>query len=109
MSVDDEYLAHKRRKEARYVLALDEFEKNLTPDRRRMPGLAAVPDVEDPRSHSSRRVLTDAAQHVLASYTSDLTDALDGTFENPSTEFLAEIVANRLLVVRRARNRQVGV
>ena len=105
MSVDDEYHAHKRREEARYVLAFDEFEKDLTPDRRSLQGSAAVPDVEDPRSHSSRRVLTDAAQHVSASYTFNLTDALDGTFENPSSELLAEIVANRLLVVRRARNR----
>ena len=54
-------------------------------------------------------LLTDAVQHVSASYTFNLTDALDGTFENPSSELLAEIVANRLLVVRRARNRQAGV
>lgn len=113
MSVDHEYRAHKRREEARYVLAFGEFEKNLTPDRRSLLGSAAVPDVEGPLSHSSWRVLlgllTDAAQHVSASYTFNLTDALDGTFENPSSELLAEIVANRLLVVRRARNRQAGV
>ena len=64
MSVDDEYHAHKRREEVLYVLAYDEFEKKLMLYQRRSLGSAAVPDVEDPRSHSSRRVslgvLTDA-------------------------------------------------
>jgi hypothetical protein len=103
MSVDDEYRAHKRREEARYVLAFDEFEKNLTPDQRRVLGSAAVPDVEDPRSHSSRRVslgvLTDAAERVSASYTPNVTEAVDGTLENPSSELLAEMLAIPLKVV----------
>lgn len=103
MSVDDEYHAHKRRQEALYVLAFDEFEKNLTPDQRRALGSAAVPDVEDPRSHSSRRVslgvLTDAAERVSASYTPNVTEAVDGTFENPSPELLAEMLGIPLDVV----------
>ena len=103
MSVDDEYHAHKRREEARYVLAFDEFEKNLTPDQRRVLGSAAVPDVEDPRSHSSRRVslgvLTDAAERVSASYTPNVTEAVDGTLENPSSELLAEMLGIPLKVV----------
>jgi hypothetical protein len=103
MSVDDEYHAHKRREEARYVLAFDEFEKNLTPDQRRMLGAAAVPDVEDPRSHSSRRVslgvLTDAAERVSASYSPNVTEALDGTLDNPSHELLAEVLGIPLDVV----------
>ena len=106
MSVDDEYHAHKRREEARYVLAFDEFEKNLTPDQRRMLGSAAVPDVEDPRSHSSRRVslgvLTDAAERVSASYSPNVTEALDGTIDNPSPELLAEVLGIPLDVVRGA-------
>lgn len=103
MSVGDEYHAHKRRQEALYVLAFDEFEKNLTPDQRRALGSAAVPDVEDPRSHSSRRVslgvLTDAAERVSASYTPNVTEAVDGTFDNPSPELLAEMVGIPLDVV----------
>jgi hypothetical protein len=106
MSVDDEYHAHKRREEARYVLAFDEFEKNLTPDQRRMLGSAAVPDVEDPRSHSSRRVslgvLTDAAERVSASYSPNVTEALDGTLDNPSHELLAEVLGIPLHVVMAA-------
>ena len=55
MSVQDEYHAHKRREQALYVLAFDEFEQNLTPEQRRMLGSAAVPNIEDTRSHDSRR------------------------------------------------------
>jgi len=103
MSVDDEYHAHKRRQEALYVLAFDEFEKNLTPAQRRTLGSAAVPDVEDPRSHSSRRVslgvLTDAAERVSASYSPNVTEALDGTLDNPSHELLAEVLGIPLNVV----------
>jgi hypothetical protein len=106
MSVDDEYHAHKRREEARYVLAFDEFEKNLTPLQRRMLGAAAVPDVEDPRSHSSRRVslgvLTDAAERVSASYSPNVAEAVDGTQDNPSPELLAEMLGIPLDLVRGA-------
>jgi hypothetical protein len=107
MSVDDEYHAHKRRQEALYVLAFDEFEKNLTPAQRRALGSAAVPDVEDPRSHSSRRVslgvLTDAAERVSASYTPNVTEVLDGTFEDPSPELLAEMLGVPLDLVMGCR------
>jgi hypothetical protein len=52
--------------------------------------------VEDPRSHSSRRVslgmLTDAAERVSASYTTNVTEAVDGAFDNPSPELLAEML-----------------
>lgn len=103
MSVDDEYHAHKRREQALYVLAFDEFEQNLTPEQRRMLGSAAVPDLEDPRSHGSRRVslgvLTDAAERVSASYTPNMTEALDGTLDNPSPELLAEMLGISLDVV----------
>jgi len=40
MSVDNEYHAHKRREESRYVPAYKEFEKNLTSDQRRILGMA---------------------------------------------------------------------
>jgi hypothetical protein len=103
MSADDEYQSHRRREEARYVIAFDEFEQNLTPDQRRMLGSAAVPDVEDTRSHGSRRVslgvLTDAAERVSASYTPNVTEAVDGTLENPSSELLAEMLEIPLNVV----------
>ena len=56
MSVDEEYHAHKRREKALYVLAFDQFEKKLMLYERRSLGSAAVLDVEDPRSHSTRRV-----------------------------------------------------
>ena len=106
MSLDDEYSAHKRREDARYVIAFDEFEKNLTPEQRKLLGSAAVPDVEDPRSHSSRRVslgvLTDAAERVSASYSPNVTEALDGTAENPSPELLAEMLRIPLNVVKGA-------
>jgi hypothetical protein len=106
MSVDDEYHAHKRREQALYVLAFDEFEQNLTPEQRRMLGSAAVPDLEDPRSHGSRRVtlgvLTDAAERVSASYTPNMTEALDGTLDNPSPELLAEMLGLSLELVRGA-------
>ena len=52
--------------------------------------------MEDPRSHSSRRVslgmLTDAAERVSASYTTNVTEAVDGAFDNPSPELLAEML-----------------
>jgi hypothetical protein len=90
--VDDKYHAHKRREEARYVLAFDEFEQTLPPEQRRILGSAAVPDAEDTLSHGSRRVslgvLTDAAERVSASYTPNMTEALDETFDNPSPELL---------------------
>jgi hypothetical protein len=43
-----------KRREAPCFFALDEFGKNLTSERRRILDYAAVPDVEDPRLHSSR-------------------------------------------------------
>lgn len=94
MSADDEYQAHRRREEARYLLSYEEWERTLSPSERARLGRAAVPDIEDMRSHSSRRVslgvLTDAAERVSASYTPDIAEALDGTPENPSPELLAE-------------------
>lgn len=106
MSIDDEYHAHKRREQALYVLAFDEFEANLTPEQRRMLGSAAVPDLEDPRAHGSRRVslgvLTDAAERVSASYTPNMTEALDGTLDNPSPELLAEMLDLSLELVKGA-------
>jgi hypothetical protein len=97
VSVDDEYHARKRREQALYVLAFDEFEqKNVTPEQRRILGSAAVPDIEDTRSRDSRRVslgvLTDAAERVSASYTPNMAEALEGTFDNPSPELLAEML-----------------
>ena len=80
MSVDEEYHAHKRREKALYVFAFDEFEKKLMLDQRRSLGSAAVPDVEEPLSHSSRRVSLGV-----------LTDAL-----NASKKLLFQSVANFL-------------
>ena len=96
MSLDDEYQAHKRRQESLYVLAYEEFEKNLSAKHRRILGAAAIPDIEDTRSHGSRRVslgvLTDAAERVSASYTPDISEQVDGTGEDPSPELLAEML-----------------
>lgn len=94
MSTDDEYQAHRRREESRYLIAYEEWEASLDPSDRQVLGSAAVPDIEDSRSHSSRRVslgvLTDAAERVSASYTPDIAEQLDGTAEDPSPELLAE-------------------
>jgi hypothetical protein len=97
VSVDDEYHTSKRREQALYVLAFDEFEqKNVTPQQRRILGSAAVPDIEDTRSRDSRRVslgvLTDAAERVSASYTPNMAEALEGAFDNPSPELLAKML-----------------
>ncbi len=71
-----------------------------------MLGSAAVPDIEDTRSHGSRRVslgvLTDAAERVSASYTPSMTEALEGTFDNPSPEFPAELLGVSVDLVRGA-------
>jgi len=44
-------------------------------------------------------VLTDAAERVSASYTPNVTEAVDGTFDNPSPELLAEMLGISLDVV----------
>jgi hypothetical protein len=106
MSLDDEYQAHKRRQESMYVLAYEEFEKNLSAKHRRLLGAAAIPDIEDTRSHGSRRVslgvLTDAAERVSASYTPDISEQVDGTGEDPSPELLAEMLGLSVDLVKGA-------
>jgi hypothetical protein len=79
--VSDEYSAHVQREELRYLLAYEEWEKNLSPEERVMLNGASAPNIEDHQSHNTKRIVlgvaADVAESPLASVTPRVAEAID--------------------------------
>jgi hypothetical protein len=76
-----DYDAHVSREKTAYLLAYEEFEKELSPDARAALGKSAAPHLEDTQTVSTRRMVfgidRDVADSAAASYTEDMAQAID--------------------------------
>jgi hypothetical protein len=103
MNAGEEYQAHNRRSEGRYVLAHEDWEKGLAPVESRLIRLAVMPNIEDTRHKISRRVsmgmALNAAESVPESCFYGLAEKLDRNLEEPSPELLAEMLGSTVPVL----------
>jgi hypothetical protein len=80
--MSDEYLAHVRREELRYLCAYEEWERSLSPEDRAALKGAAAPDIEDYESHNTKRevlgIAADVADSSLAVVLPNLAQEIDG-------------------------------
>lgn len=80
------YEEHRRGQEIAYLLAYEEFEQSLTPQQRAALGTASAPDLDE-HSRMQTGAAADVAESSRASYTPDLSEALDGPVEDLMEKF----------------------